>query len=279
MTAETFRIAYQGEPGAYSEIAALRAGGGPMPCADFWAAFAALVQRACDAAVLPIENSLGGSLHENYDLLAREPVRIVAETFVPIEHRLLGLPGASIAEARTVHSHPQALAQCGTFLRNHPHLKPVAAYDTAGAAREVAEARDPARLAVASRRAGERHGLEDLGAPVPAAEINVTRFLFLSREEEPDPEWAARARGCKTSLVFGLPHHPGTLGRALSSFADRGLNLTKIESRPTRAQPFEYLFYVDFEGDCSDPRAAMALDFLRRTAVGLKILGCYGALD
>ncbi|MBI5837779.1 MAG: ACT domain-containing protein [Candidatus Eisenbacteria bacterium] len=273
-----FRIAYQGEPGAWSEVAALRSGGEPWPCPDFAAAFATLTGDECAFAVLPIENSLGGSLHENYDLLAREPVRIVAEGYLPIEHRVLGLPGATLAGARTVHSHPQALAQCSSFFRRHPHLMPVAAYDTAGAAAEVAALGDRDRLAVGSARAGELHGLVELARPVPPDEINITRFLYLAREGRPEPRWAHGEGPRKTSLVFGLQHRPGTLGGVLAAFADRGINLTKIESRPTRRQPFEYLFYVDFEGDESEPEAHAAMRSLRASAVNLKVLGCYRAI-
>jgi prephenate dehydratase len=190
------------------------------------------------------------------------------------------VPGATVERASSVYSHPQALAQCGGFFRAHPHLVAVAAYDTAGAAAYVAASGDPARLAVASARAAELHHLVEVARPVPAGDTNITRFLYLAREGAALPEWAAGAAPArrKTSLVFGLQNRPGTLGHALAAFADRDLNLTKIESRPTREQPFEYLFYLDFEGDVEQPRAREALEALRAATVDLKVLGCYGAL-
>jgi prephenate dehydratase len=272
------KIAYPGEPGAYSEMAARLTGEEALPCPDFAAVFEALDSGTAAHATIPIENSLGGSLHENYDLLAEARVRILAESYQPIAHRLLGLPGATLEAATTVHSHPQALAQCYAFFRKHPHLRQVPAGDTAGAAREVAELRDPSRLAVASARAGELYGLIELERPIPAESMNMTRFLYLGGQGAQLPPWAARARGRKTSLVFGLHHKPGTLGRALAAFADRELNLTKIESRPTREKPFEYLFYVDFQGDPVDPSAQEALRGLDREVIDLRVLGTYGTL-
>ncbi|HVP37870.1 MAG TPA: prephenate dehydratase domain-containing protein [Candidatus Saccharimonadales bacterium] len=276
------RIAYQGEPGAWSEVAALRAQGQPRACHDFAATFAALRSGECAFAALPIENSLGGSLYENYDLLGREPVRIVADTYLPIDDRVLGLPGATVAAARRVYSHPLALEECADFFRQHPHLKAAAAYDTAGAAAFVAAAGDPTRLAVASPRAGELHSLVDLGAAVPPGRASITRFLYLSRAEpaagrEPEaaPAWAHGPGPHKTSLVLRLPGRRGALGEVLAACAGQELSVTKIELRPTRQQPFEYQFFLDFEADPAEPRVHAAVAALSASVEEARTLGSY----
>ncbi len=275
-------IAYQGEPGAYSEIAALRFGE-PKPCESFDDVFTAVTDGEADYAAIPIENSLGGSIHQNYDLLLRRPVVILAETFVKVEHCLLGLPGASVEKAVKAMSHPQALAQCHNFFATHPKVKAEVAYDTAGSAKMVAENGDPTALAIASKRAGELYGLDILKENLADEEWNITRFFCIAREDNAtglsdllnQPDMASP----KTSIVFSLDNEQGSLYRALATLAHRGIDLTKIESRPSRKKAFEYLFYVDFLGHRDDPTIQRALDNLREFAPMLKVLGSYGVVQ
>jgi len=270
--------AYQGEPGAYSEIAALRIGE-PKPFESFEEVFAAVKNHEVDYAVIPIENSLGGSIHQNYDLLLQHPVTIVAETFVKVEHCLLGIHGSSIEGALKVLSHPQALAQCRNFFTTHRNLKAEVAYDTAGSAKIVAAEKDFTKLAIASKRAGELYGLEVLQENLADEEWNITRFFCISHSEESNtlhhitkPDTSQH----KTSIAFTLPNVQGSLFKALATFAMRDIDLAKIESRPFRKKAFEYLFYVDFMGDQHDPNIDNAIGHLREFATMVKVLGSYG---
>jgi len=274
-------IAYQGEPGAYSEIAALRFGE-PKPCESFDDVFTAVTDGEADYAAIPIENSLGGSIHQNYDLLLRRPVVILAETFVKVEHCLLGLPGSSLEQATKAMSHPQALAQCHNFFATHPNVKAEATYDTAGSAKMVAEQGDPTALAIASKRAGELYGLEILKENLADEEWNITRFFCIAREDNEAGLSGLRSQpdmaNPKTSIVFSLHNEQGSLYKALATLAHRGIDLTKIESRPSRKKAFEYLFYADFIGHRDDPLIQRALDNLREFAPMLKVLGSYGVV-
>jgi prephenate dehydratase len=274
-------IAYQGEPGAYSEIAALRFGT-PQPYESFDEVFGAVVTGKTDYAAIPIENSLGGSIHQNYDLLQHQPVVILAETFVKVEHCLQGLPGSSVEQARKVLSHPQALAQCRNFIADHPSIRAEAAYDTAGSAKIVAAGGDPSVLAIASKRAAELYGLEILRENLADEEWNITRFFCIAHQDNPDlshlknrPDTAQQ----KTSIVFSLPNEPGSLFKAMATLALRNIDLTKIESRPSRKKAFEYLFYADFIGHMDDPNIHNALEHLREFAPMLKVLGSYGVVN
>jgi prephenate dehydratase len=274
-------IAYQGEPGAYSEIAALRFGA-PQPCESFDDVFAAVAHKTADYAVVPIENSLGGSIHHNYDLLLHQPVVILAETFVKVEHCLLGLHGSSAENAVRVLSHPQALAQCHNFLAAHGNLKAVAAYDTAGSAKIVAAEKDPTLLAIASKRAADLYGLDILEENLADEEWNITRFFCIAHRDNPDIAHLKKqpdTRQHKTSIVFSLPNEQGSLFKALATLALRDIDLTKIESRPSRKKAFEYLFYVDFIGHQADPNIHNALQHLREFAPMIKVLGSYGVVD
>jgi len=276
-------IAYQGEPGAYSEIAALRIGV-PKPFESFEEVFAAVVNRKVDYAVIPIENSLGGSIHQNYDLLLQHPVTIVAETFVKVEHCLLGIPGSSTELARKVLSHPQALAQCRNFFATHKWLKAEVAYDTAGSAKLIAAEKDPAMLAIASKRAGDLYGLEILQENLADEEWNITRFFSIAHAEHPEPRLLPELikkmdRSLyKTSIAFTLPNEQGSLFKALATFAMRNIDLTKIESRPFRKKAFDYLFYIDFIGHQSDPNIHNALNHLSEFATMVNLLGSYGVV-
>ncbi len=274
-------IGYQGEPGAYSEIAALRFGT-PQPYETFDDVFAAVVAKKTDYGVVPIENSLGGSIHQNYDLLQHQPVVILAETFVKVEHCLLGLPGSSADTAVKVLSHPQALAQCRNFIAEHPAIKAEAAYDTAGSAKIVAAGGDPRILAIASKRAAELYGLEILRENLADEEWNITRFFCIAHQDNPDVSHLKNRPDTtqqKTSIVFSLPNEPGSLFKAMATLALRNIDLTKIESRPSRKKAFEYLFYADFIGHRDTPNIHNALEHLGEFATMLKVLGSYGVVN
>ena len=276
-------IAYQGEPGAYSEIAALRIGK-PEPFESFEEVFTSVESRKVTYAIIPIENSLGGSIHQNYDLLLQHPVTIVAETFVKVEHCLLGIHGSSIETAVKVLSHPQALAQCRNFFAAHKGLKAEVAYDTAGSAQIIAAEKDPTKLAIASKRAGELYGLEILRENLADEEWNITRFFCITHAVNPEPHYLQKlttkldTSQYKTSIAFALPNEQGSLFKALATFAMRNIDLTKIESRPFRKKAFEYLFYVDFIGHQNDTNIINALNHLREFATMVYILGSYGVV-
>ncbi|KAK1557643.1 hypothetical protein Q3G72_028641 [Acer saccharum] len=280
------RVAYQGIPGAYSEAAALKAypKSETVPCEQFEAAFKAVELWLVDKAVLPIENSVGGSIHRNYDLLLRHRLHIVGEVQLVVNHCLLGLPGVQKEELKRVFSHPQALAQCEMTLSKLGIIR-VSADDTAGAAQMVASSGERDTGAVASARAAKIYGLDVLAEKIQDDDDNITRFLILARE----PIIAGIDRHYKTSIVFTLEEGPGMLFKALAVFALRNINLTKIESRPQRKRPlrvvddsnkgsakyFDYLFYIDFEASMADPRAQFALGHLQEFAGFLRVLGCY----
>ncbi|KAK4857443.1 hypothetical protein QYF36_000707 [Acer negundo] len=280
------RVAYQGIPGAYSEAAALKAypKSETVPCEQFEAAFKAVELWLVDKAVLPIENSVGGSIHRNYDLLLRHRLHIVGEVQLVVNHCLLGLPGVQKEELKRVFSHPQALAQCEMTLSKLGIIR-VSADDTAGAAQMVASSGERDTGAVASARAAKIYGLDVLAEKIQDDDDNITRFLILARESI----IAGTDRPYKTSIVFTLEEGPGMLFKALAVFALRNINLTKIESRPQRKRPlrvvddsnkgsakyFDYLFYIDFEASMADPRAQFALGHLQEFAGFLRVLGCY----
>ncbi|KAL5715400.1 hypothetical protein ACHQM5_017227 [Ranunculus cassubicifolius] len=280
------RVAYQGVPGAYSEAAALKAYPfcETVPCDQFEAAFKAVELWLVDKAVLPIENSLGGSIHRNYDLLLRHRLHIVGEVQFAVNHCLLGLPGVKLEDLKRVLSHSQALAQCEATLSKLGVARE-SVDDTAGAAQFVASNNLRDTGAVASARAAEIYGLNILSEGIQDDLDNITRFLILARE----PIMPRSDIPFKTSIVFTLEEGPGVLFKALAVFALRDINLTKIESRPQRNRPlrvvddsntgtakyFDYLFYIDFEASMADYRAQSALGNLQEFATFIRVLGCY----
>lgn len=269
------KTAFQGEPGAYSELAALEHLGeniSPVPCATFEEVYAAVKSGDCHQAMLPFENSLAGSIHRNYDLIQRHEFHIISEYYFRVNHCLLGVQGAQLGDILQVHSHPQALAQCEQNLEKLG-LERIAETDTAGSARLVKEWADPTRAAIASKHAAEVYGLDILIDTLEDNPVNFTRFLVLASApaEVADPEEG----DFKTSIVFSLKNVPGALFKAISVFALRDIDLTKIESRPIPNKPWEYMFYIDFAGHQHNTNCARALDHLGELAAELRILGSY----
>jgi len=264
------RIAFQGEPGAYSEAAALKyaPAAQTLPCPSFDEVFSAVRDARATHGILPMENSIGGSIHRNYDLLLEHDLPIVGEVELRVDHCLLALPGTSLDAVKVVYSHPQALAQVETALRQMTGVEVVAVYDTAGAAKMVREGSRRDAAAVASRRAAEVFGLDILKESIQDFRDNITRFCVITRGGE-------QAGADKTSLVFSLHSKPGALFKALAGFALRDINLTKIESRPLRGKPWEYAFYVDVEAPSTDPGLQRAVDHLQDFCHWVRILGSY----
>jgi prephenate dehydratase len=271
------RVAFQGEPGAFSQQAIRQLLGERVriePCQRFDQVFATLRDRGAEAAVVPIENTLHGSVHENYDHLLHYDFPIVGETNVRIVHNLIAPPGVSFRGIRRVYSHPVALNQCLDFFASHPQFEKVPFYDTAGSVKMLMEERPEAAGAIASALAAEIYGGKVLRRAIEDDRHNYTRFFLLARPgSKIGPDHGAKEY--KTSIVFTTRNVPGSLFRALSAFALRDLNLTKIESRPLRGKPWEYLFYVDLIGRVDDARFQYALGHLREIAGVLRVLGSY----
>ena len=267
------KIAYQGEPGAFSEAAARRvdAEAALLPCRSFDEVFDAVQAGTAACGVLPIENSIGGSIHRNYDLLLERNLPIVGEVELPVIHHLLALPGATLEGLRRVYSHPQGLAQCERFLRTLANVEIIATYDTAGSAKMVADAGLKDAAAIASARAGEVFGLVSLAASIQDFDDNITRFLVVGSAP------LSNRVADKTSIVFSLPNEPGSLFKALAVFALRGISLTKLESRPIQGRPWEYLFYVDLAAARDEAACTRALAHLGEFAPMLRTLGTYAS--
>jgi prephenate dehydratase len=268
---DPIKAAIQGERGSFSHQAALGVFGDAveiLPRPSFDALFAAVDDGEADRGLLPIENSLAGSIHENYDRLEASSLHIVGESQLRIRQCLIARPGASLASIRRVASHPVALAQCRRFFAEHAQLQPVPAYDTAGSVQDLLRDGAASTAAIASALAARLYGGQILLDGIEDDPQNFTRFLVLARE--PGPLAAAG----KTSAVFTLKNAPGVLHRALGAFATRGVDLSKIESRPLRGRPWEYAFYVDVLGAPSGP-AGEALRELEGMAERFRILGSY----
>ena len=271
------RIAFQGEPGAFSEAAAVQLLGEnivTVPRPTFEATFRAIAEGAADALLLPVENSLAGSVVRVYDLLLQSELTITAETILPIEMHLIGCPGAALSDVRSVSSHPMALAQCERFFGQHPSVKRLPAEDTAGSVREALARGDKSHAAIAGKYAAERYRGAILAERIQDDTENFTRFVLLRPAKHAANAAAGDAR--KMSIAMRLAHRPGSLLSSLEPFARNGVNLLKIESRPIHGRPWEYQFFVDVEADAVD-RLETALGELRDAAHEVRVLGLYPA--
>jgi prephenate dehydratase len=269
---KTVDISFQGEYGAFSEQAAVAYFGPscrPVPRENFRDVFDDVRRKRSHAGIVPIENSLFGSVHQNFDLLQEYPLHIIGEVKLRIRMNLLALPSAAIADIRDVYSHPQALGQSDKFLRTLKHVKLHHYYDTAGAAKMIADQKLTTAAAIASIQAAAHYDLKVLRKGIETDHRNFTRFVILSRTPvRPDHR-------AKTSLIFATRHVPGSLVKCLSLFAERNVNILKIESRPFVGKPWEYLFFIDVDSDRRDPALSAALKQLKSLTSYLKILGSY----
>ncbi len=269
-------VAFQGERGAFSEEAARKLLGDDItvrPCETFQKAFTSVAKGESRYCLVPIENTLAGSIYENYDLLLESDLHIVGEVNLRIVHNLIAFPGTTLRNLRRVYSHPVALAQCVQFFTDHPDVKKVTFYDTAGSVKMLAEQRIPNAAALASHTAAVVHKARILKTHLEDHRENFTRFLLLARKPLLHPT------GNKVSIVFSTPNMPGALFKCLSVFALRDISLSKMESRPLRGRPFEYFFYLDFLGKIEEDRSAKALAHLGEITSFLRILGCYQSAE
>ncbi len=275
------KVAFQGELGAFSQEAVRQLAGArakPEPRQRFDQVFAALRSGEVDAAALPIENTLAGSVHENYDLLLKFDFEITAETNVRIVHHLIAPPGTRFASIRKVYSHPVALNQCQDFFARHTSIERVPYYDTAGSVKMVMAERPEGAAAIASEIAAHIYGGQILKREIEDDRQNFTRFFLLEPSgAKPRDGRGTRGRNWKTSIVFATHNRPGSLYRALSAMVLRDLNLVKIESRPRRGKPWEYMFYVDILAHRDEPRVRNALGHLTELTDFLRVLGTYRA--
>jgi prephenate dehydratase len=265
------KVAFQGERGAFSEDAAAKLFGKSIdfvPCMQLKQVFELVSQNKVEFGVVPLENSQAGSINETYDLLLVYPLNILSEVILRVNHCLMALPGQKLTDITTIYSHPQALAQCDEFLSKLT-VEIMPSYDTAGSAKMIKEKRLSNCAAIASKRAADIYGLEILAPEIETSVNNYTKFVAISKQK------AKPAEKNKTSLVFATEHKPGSLYRILGIFATRNINLTKLESRPSRTKPWEYVFYADFEGHLDGELYQEAMRELQRETTFIKILGSY----
>jgi prephenate dehydratase len=274
---EKIRVAFQGEAGAFSEAAAIQLLGDKIvtvPRPTFDATFRAISDAHADALLVPVENSLAGSVVRVYDLLLESELTITAETILPIEMNLIACPGASLSEIRAVSSHPMALAQCERFFCRHPSIKRLPAEDTAGSVREMLARGDKTHAAIAGKYAADRYRGQIIAERIQDDTENFTRFVLLQPANRPASAHRPEAR--KMSIAMRLAHRPGSLLSSLEPFARNGVNLLKIESRPIHGRPWEYQFFLDVEADTVS-RLEEALSELREAAHEVRVLGLYPA--
>ncbi len=264
-------VAFHGVEGAHSQSAIFHFFGSTTAtysCHSLQDIFEAVKSGRADLGILPVENALTGSHPRAYELLMDYDLRIQAEAILRIQHTLMAVPGAKLEELKRVRSTPQSLTQCENFISRYK-LTQVPSFDTASSARDLAQTPEPDLGVIANRLAAEIYGLDILQEDIEDAAFNYTRFFILGNQDAP------RAQRSKTSLIFSARHLPGSLYHCLGEFAERGINLTKIESRPRRNKPWQYLFYLDFEGHWQEPKAEAALLGLLHQAGFVKMLGSY----
>ncbi|MGA2681285.1 MAG: prephenate dehydratase [Candidatus Bathyarchaeia archaeon] len=265
------KVAFQGERGAYSESAVYQFFGAETqvkPCRDFKDVFDSVCTQETQHGIVPVENSLEGSVPQNYDLFLRYDLKVCGEVVVKIEHCLVANPGAALENIKVVYSHPQALGQCRSFLEEFGR-ELIPTYDTAGSVKMIKEKGLINAAAIASKRAADLYGMHILAEDIADNSENYTRFFVLSTSD------SAPTGKDKTSIIFSAAHKPGSLYNALGEFAKRGINLTKIESRPTKQTPWEYNFYLDFEGHRCEKQCSEALKALKKYVDFVKVLGSY----
>ncbi len=266
------KVAFQGERGAFSEVAArdlLGKSTVPIPCQSFEELFDRVESRKADFGVIPIENSLVGSIHKNYDLLLERNLQVIGETQLRIVHCLIAPKKVGFSKISKVYSHPVALDQCRNFFNKHTKIAPISYYDTAGSVKMLSESGLKNSAAVAAPYAADIYKMNILKKSIEDEKTNFTRFLLLAKKPV---TFKGKA---KTSIVFSMKNQPGILFKVLSVFALRDINLTKIESRPVRKKVWQYHFYIDFEGSIQESRVKFALDHLGEITHFIKILGTY----
>lgn len=263
-------VAFQGVKGAYSEDAVFswNADAITLECAEFVDLFDAVRSGRADLGMLPVENSIEGSVTAANDLLFISDLKVVGEVMVHIRHCLIGHPDAELGDIKRVYSHPQALAQCRDLLNSHPEWQKVPAFDTAGSVRMIKERGSKEEAAIASRRAASTYGMRVLMEDVQSVRNNITRFFVLSRQ-------ASSEKGNKTALAFTTKNRPGALFECLKAFATHDVNITKLESRPWHGRTWEYVFYLDLDGDARDGKVAEALAVLGESASCVRIFGSF----
>jgi prephenate dehydratase len=269
------KVALQGELGSFSHRASTNIFGikaEPLSCGSFEGVFEAVTRKRADLAVIPIENTLAGSIHKNFDLLARHSLEVIAETNLRVEHNLIACPGVSIRQIRQIYSHPAALDQCSKLLHRFKDVEKISFYDTAGSVKFIRDQQIKNAAAIASEEAARLYGMKILKSGIEDDPENFTRFLALARRGR------FPVGGKKTSIVIGLRNEPGILFKALSVFALRNIDLTKIESRPIRGTPWEYLFYLDLVSDIRSQECSNALRHLRELTLYFKVLGSYSSI-
>jgi prephenate dehydratase/chorismate mutase/prephenate dehydratase len=265
------RVAFQGVHGAYSEDAARQHFGEEMetlPCAEFIDLFTAVDEGAASHGVLPVENTIEGSVTVANDLLLESDLSVVGEVLLPIRHCLIGHAEATLTDIRRVYSHPQALGQCRNYLSAHPEWEKIPAFDTAGSVLMVKEAGRREDAAIASRRAAQYYGMSVLAHDIQSSNRNMTRFYVLSKDMH-------QKQGDKTALAFTTKNLPGALHRCIGAFADHGVNITKLESRPRKERPWEYVFFVDIDGHVKDEKVKEALIELMSRASSVRVFGSF----
>jgi chorismate mutase/prephenate dehydratase len=266
------KVAYLGIPGSYSYAAAEALFEGQEASfegmASFRDIFEAISHDEADYGAIPIENTLAGSIYDNYDLLDTHKLNVVGEYYLQVSHCLLGVKGASVEHIRRVHSHQKALEQCTNFFKEHPEIEQFPVSDTAAAAKLVAEQNDPTVAAIASAQAGDMYDLEVLKRKLEDNPHNVTLFLLISKHDD------APKDADKCSVILRVPHKPGSLYKTFGILANNGCNVTKIESRPMVGKPFEYIFYLDFQYNAATAISDILAE-LRKIALEIKPLGLY----
>lgn len=264
-------VGFQGEKGAYSEQAAIEYYGADVetvPLRTVSDVFLEVESGGVDSGIVPVENSIGGNIYETYDMLSETSLNIAGETILRIEHCLIGARGSKLPDIKTVYSHPQALEQCRNYLKKLK-VEMVSTYDTAGSVRMIKEGNMRDCAAIAAERNASLYGLEVIAKGIEGYAGSFTRFLIMSKDR------GERIGPYKTSLMFGVDHSPGSLYRALEPFAELGINLSKIESRPKKGFPWEYYFFMDFEGGTDETECALAVSRLRGLTQYVKVLGSY----